>query len=346
MKREIQIAILAIVTCVLAIWGFKFISGNNLFSSDKTYYTIIENGKGINSATPVLISGNVWGSVISIKPVPENIKKTKLGFQVKKEIKLPNNTVVEIKQDGPMGGKELVLVFDKYCDGNNCINEGATLPSKQIGLLGSMITPEEMQPHVESITSSIDKTIGKLGAEGSDTPLDNTIRDLSTTMDNLAISTSRFANLMNKSSSDMEKTMANMAILTEALVSSNAKLSNILNNMDALTSDLSKVKMSETVGKTNKTIDQATISLKSVETTMSEATQTMKDLNKAVAKLSSEDGSLGMLMNDKELYDNLKSSTKNMDLLLQDVRLNPRRYLKVFGKKVPKYEVPKEDPGK
>lgn len=346
MKREIQIAILAIVTCILAIWGFKFISGKNMFSGDQAYYTIVENAKEINTATPVLINGYQVGTVTAITPLPENVKKIKLSFQVKKDIKLPTHTVVEVRPESPLGGKELELVFDKFCDGNNCAPAGSVLESKQVGLLGALISPEEVKPHIESITSSIDQTIGKLGAEGSDTPLDNTIRDLSTTMDNLAQSTQRFSNLMARSSNDMEKTMANMAVLTEALVNSNAKLSNILNNMGTLTDDLSKVKMSETVGKTNKTIDQATISLQSVESTMTEATKTMKELNGVVAKLSSENGSLGMLMNDKELYDNLKSSTKNMDLLLQDVRLNPRRYLKVFGKKVPEYEVPKEDPGK
>jgi len=346
MKREIQIAILAIITAMLAIWGFKFISGKNMFSGDQSFHTIVENAREINTATPVLINGYQVGTVTSIVPLPENVKKIKLTFQVKKEINLPNNTIVEVRPEGPLGGKELELVFDKFCNGSNCAQVDATFESSQIGLLGALISPEEVQPHIKSITASIDQTFGKLGAEGSDTPLDNTIRDLSTTMDNLANSTSRFSDLMNKSSKDMEKTMANMAILTEALVNSNAKLSDILNNIGTLTTDLSKVSISETVNKSNKTIDQATVSLKSVESTMTEATKTMTELNQVVGKLSSDEGSLGLLMNDKELYNNLKSSSRNMDLLLQDVRLNPRRYLKVFGKKVPKYEVPENDPAK
>jgi len=344
MKREVQIALLAIITAILAFWGYKFISGQNLLSGDKMYYTIIDNAKEINTATPVLINGYQVGTVSSIQPVPEDIRKIKLEFQVKKEIKLPRTAIVEVRPESPLGGKELELVFDRFCSGADCAETGSELKSKMTGLLNSIISPDELQPHIESVTSSIDKTIGKLGAEGSDTPLDNTIRDLSTTMDNLALSTSRFSTLMTRSSKDMEKTMANMAILTEALVNSNAKLSNILNNIGTLSNDLSKVSLSETVGKTNATIDQATSSLSSVETTMAEATATMKELNKVVSKLSSEEGSLGLLMNDKELYENLSTSTRNMNLLLQDIRLNPRRYFKVFGRKVPDYELPKDDP--
>ena len=77
---------------------------------------------------------------------------------------------------------------------------------------------------------------------------------------------------------------------------------------------------------------------------MTEATTMVKDLNSMVAKMGSEDSSLGLLLNDKDLYNNIENSTKNLNLLLQDVRLNPRRYFKVFGKKVPAYEYPENDP--
>ena len=344
MKREIQIALLAIITAILAFWGYNFISGKNLLSNDNSYHTIIGNAKEINTATPVLINGYQVGTVTSIQPMPEDIRKIKLSFQVKNEIKIPSNTIIEVRPEGPLGGKELELVFDKFCDGSNCAEPGAVLESKMIGLLGSIITPEELDPHITTVTTSLHNTLGKLGSPDSDTPVDNTIRNLSVTMDNLAKSTSSLSNLMTRSSRDMEKTLSNMAILTEALVNSNEKLANILNNVGTLSNDLAKVSLSETVGKSNKTIDQATSSLQSVEKTMEQATKTMTELNQVMTKLSSDEGSLGLLMNDKALYNNLSTSTKNMNLLLQDIRLNPKRYFKVFGKKVPKYELPENDP--
>jgi len=243
-----------------------------------------------------------------------------------------------------MGGKELELVFDKYCDGSNCAQPGSFLESEMVGLLGSLITKEELEPHIESITTSIDKTLGSLGSADSEAPIDRTIRDLAATMDNLASSTSRFSGLMDKSSKNLEVTLANMAVLTDALVSSNTKLSGILNDVSKLTSDLSKVSISETVGKSNVTIDQAGRSLKALEETMSQATLMVKDLNKILSGMEKGDGTLGLLLNDNKLYTDLQSTTKNMNLLLQDIRLNPKRYFKVFGKKVPAYEYPTEDP--
>jgi len=344
MRKEVQIALLAVLVSIVAIWGFKFLSGQNLFGGAKTYYTIVHNAKQINTATKILINGYQVGTVISIAPEPDDIRNIKIGFQVEKHIKLPNYTTVELRNEGPMGGKEIELIFDKFCDGTNCAENGVILQSETIGLFGSIITPEELDPHIESITSSIDHTLGKLGAPESNAPLDKTIRNLSATMDNLANSTSRFSNLMDKSSRDLEVTLNNMAILTEALVGSNAKLSAILNDVGTLTNDLSKISLSETVNKSNSTIDQAGASLKALETTMTEATVMVKDLNKILVAMDSDDGTLGLLLNDKKLYTDLEATMTNMNLLLQDIRLNPRRYLKVFGKKVPDYEFPSADP--
>jgi len=344
MRKEIQIALLAIIASVLAIWGFKFLSGQNLLGGANTYYTVVDNAKELNTATKVLINGYQVGTVISIDPDPTDIRNINVGFQVNKDVKIPAYTKVELRNEGPMGGKELELIFDKFCDGTNCAESGAYLKSERIGLFGSIISPEELDPHIESITSSIDKTLGKLGSPESNTALDNTIRNLSVTMDNLANSTSRFSNLMDKSSRDLEVTLSNMAILTESLVNSNTKLSAILSDVGTLTADLSKISLSETVSKSNSTIDQAGASLKSLETTMNEATLMVKDLNKVLAAMDSKDGTLGLLLNDKQLYTDLESTMQNMNLLLQDIRLNPRRYLKVFGKKVPDYELPAVDP--
>ena len=346
MRREVQIALLAIVTVILSYWGYNFISGKNLLSGDNEFFIIIDNAKDINTATPVLISGYQVGTVTSVQPLPENIKKLKLGFQVKKEYGIPINTVVEVRPDGPLGGKFLALIYEQNCDGTNCATPGATLQSQVLGLISSMVAPSDIEGHVDAVTQSIQTNINKLGAEGADTPLDNTVRNLASTMDNLAASTSRFSSLMSRSSKDMEVTLANMAVLTESLVNSNAKLSKILNNLGTLSDDLSKVSLSSTVKKTETTIEQATTSLKSVEGTMNQATATMKDLNNAISKMTSDQGSLGLLMSDKSLYTNLEGTSRNLDLLLQDIRLNPRRYFKLFGKKVPEYEVPEEDPAK
>jgi len=344
MKKEIKIALLGIVTLFLTIWGYKFISGKNLFSGDKVYYAEFGNVADVNTATPVLINGYNVGTVVSIAPEPDDVRRIKIGLQVKKEIKLPKDVIVELRAASPLGGKAIELIFERMCDGSNCAEPGSTLQARSIGILGSMVGADELNPVINQVTESIDKTLGTLGDPESTDPVDLSISNLSATMKNMASISGNLERLMARSSKNMEVTLANTAILTESLVNSNEKLSAILNNLTIVTQDLSKIKLTETIGKTNSTIDQAQTSLKNIDVAMGDASETLKNLQMVLDKMSNGNGSMAQLMNDKELYNNLEATTDNLNLLLQDIRLNPRRYFKLFGKKVPEYEYPQEDP--
>lgn len=344
MKKEIKLALLAIVTMALAIWGYKFLSGKNLLSGDKTFYGVYDNVQDVNTATKVQINGVVVGSVISIVPQPENVRKIKLGFTVNKDIRLPKTTVADLRASSPLGGKMIELVFDKMCDGSNCVEDGTTLQSKTTGLVGSMLGPDDFSSQINNVGSMIDSTLSRIGDPNSTSSIDISINEMSKSMQNLSSITSRMNHLMSRSAKDMEVTMANMAVITESLVQSQTKLNSILNNVTTVTADLSQVKLSETMTKTNGTIDQAQASLAGVEKTMEEATLTMQELKAIVQKMENGDGTLGKLLNDEALYTNLNETTREMDLLLQDIRLNPRRYFRVFGKKSSDYELPEDDP--
>ena len=344
MKKEIKIAILAIVTLALAIWGYKFLSGQNLLSGDQTFYGVYDNVQDVNTATKVQINGVVVGSVISIEPQPDNVRKIKLGFTVQKEIRLPQSTIADLRSSSPLGGKMIELIFDRMCDGSNCAESGAMLPSKTTGLLGSMLGQNDLDPHVDKMSEMIDSTYNRIGDPNSNAALDVGIYEMSESMKNLSSITSRINQLMVRSAKDMEVTMANMAVITESLVQSQSKLNTILNNVSTVTEELSGVKIGDTMDKTNMTIDQAKSSLIGVEQTMAEATNTMKELKSIVEKMENGDGTLGKMLNDESLYTNLNETSREMDLLLQDIRLNPRRYFRVFGKKSREYEVPEDDP--
>ena len=344
MKKEIRIALLAIITLAVSIWGFKFISGKNMFSGDKTYFALFDNVQDVNTATPVQINGFEVGTVISILPEPHNIKEIRVGFTVSSKIKVPKNATAQLMSISPLGGKRIELVFDKMCEDGDCAPNKSTLNSKSVGLLGSIVSEKELDQNIATITGAIDNTLGDLGNPDSKDAIDVSIRNLAATLENFASISANLELLMSRSSRNMEKTVSNIATLTESLVVSNQKLDLMLDNVGTITSDLSQIKFSETISKTDSTISQATESLASVEQTMDQATETLKELKKMLGSMNSQDSSLGMLLNDKSLYTNIESTTKNLDLLLQDIRLNPRRYFKLFGKKVPDYEYPENDP--
>ncbi len=344
MKREIRIALLALVTLAVSIWGFKFISGKNMFSGDKTFFAIYENVQDVNTATPVQINGFEVGTVISILPEPDDIKQIRVGFTVSDKVEIPDYTIAQLMSISPLGGKRIELVFDKMCDGSNCADNKSVLKSKNVGLFGSIISEDELDQNIEKITGTIDKTIAGLGDPNSNDAVDVSIRNLSVTLENFASISEKLETLMSRSSRNMEKTVSNISTLTESLVVSNQKVDVMLDNLATITNDLSKVKLSETISKTEGTITQAESSLKSVETTMDQATTTLSELKDIMKSMNSQESTMGMLLNDKSLYMNIESSSKNLNLLLQDIRLNPRRYFKVFGKNVPAYEYPNGDP--
>ena len=119
-----------------------------------------------------------------------------------------------------------------------------------------------------------------------------------------------------------------------------------MTNLDKITGDIAKSNLTNTLGKTNETLDASKVAITELKTTLSNASTTMKDLSAVLSKVEKGDGTFAKLMNDKNLYNNLESTTKNLNLLLQDLRLNPKRYahFSVFGKKQKEFTLPENDP--
>ncbi len=344
MKKEVQIALFAGITLALSIWGYKFISGKNLFSANYTYHAFYTDVHDVNTATPVQINGYEVGTVISISPDPQDVQRIRIDFTVKNEIKLPNYTIALLKPSSALGGKVIELDFDKMCVENNCAEDKSELKGVTVGIIGSLINQKELQGSMEVITSVIDSTLRGLGNPDSQDAVDVGIRNLATTLENLATITQQFNSLMANSSRNMEKTLDNISVLTGTLVKSNTKVNKMLEDLSKVTSDLKEVKLSETIKGANGTLDQAETTLKTAESTMTAANTTLSELNEILAKISEGEGTVGKLMHDDQLYNNIEATTKNLDLLIQDIRLNPRRYFRLFGKKSREYEYPEVDP--
>ena len=147
-------------------------------------------------------------------------------------------------------------------------------------------------------------------------------------------------------SSDFNKIADNLVLISETLSTSQNKINTILDNFEVMSEDFKKISISNTLEKTDLTMDQANTTLKGLENTMIDANQTISELTGILKKIDNSEGTIGALVNDKELYNNLETTSKNLSLLLQDFRLNPKRYVNVsvFGKKAKNYVVPEEDP--
>jgi len=344
MKKEVQIALFAALTLAVSIWGYKFISGKNLFSGNYTYYAYYDNVQDVNTATPVQVNGYEVGTVISISPKPEDIKQIRLEFTVKRNINLPKYTVAELMPESPLGGKVIELRFDRMCEGDNCAPNKSVLEGRTLGILGALVKPDELDSTLASVSTAIDSTLGRLGEPDSDQAIDVSVRNLAVTLENFASISEQLDNLMKGSSRHLQVTMANMAEITDGLVKSNSRVDSMLSDLGQLTRDLREVRLSETIDLANGTLNQTESSLKVAQETMSEARLSIEELNGLLGRIAAGEGSMGKLMHDDQLYNNIESSTRNLDLLIQDIRLNPRRYFRLFGKKSREYEYPENDP--
>lgn len=350
MKRELRLGILGIVLAGLMIWAYQFVKGKNIFKKIITIQTVIDDVTGLAISSPVKINGFKIGNVNNIVLNPEDINSMLITMEVDGNIKFPKSTTASIVSGQLVGGKEVVLDFENLCSGTDCLQDGDYIKAKNIGFLESLVGEENLENYSAGLKESVGAVMDTLNAtlmdEDSNSPINKSFRSLEITMDNLASTTSSINSLFRRSQAELSSTISNLATITETMATSDAQIRSMLTNMDLITKQLKDADLGATVGNANKAIDTATGMLTDVSGTLEEANKTFSNLNDLLVKADKGEGSMAKLMNDKELYDNLAATSKNMSLLLQDLRLNPKRYVNVsvFGKKAKSYTVPEDDP--
>lgn len=350
MKRELRLGILGIALVGLMIWGYQFVKGKNIFKNVITINTTIDNVTGLAVSSPVKVNGFKIGNVNNIILNPEDVNSMVVSMEIDGDIKFPKNMVAAIVSGQLVGGKEITLQFESTCDGTNCLQDGDRIKSKNVGFLESLVGEENMENYSDGIKETVGSVMDTLNKslmdEDSNSPINKSFRSLELTMDNLASTTSNINQLFRKSQDELSSTISNLATITETMATSDAQIRSMLTNMDQITRQLSEANLGATVGNANKAIDTATGMLTDVSGTLEKANETFTNLNDLLIKVDNGEGSIAKLMNDKVLYENLASTSKNLSLLLQDLRLNPKRYVNVsvFGKKAKDYKVPEDDP--
>tara|TARA_R110002050_G_scaffold263698_1_gene404320 strand:- start:3624 stop:4589 length:966 start_codon:yes stop_codon:yes gene_type:complete len=313
LSREVKTGIIVIGGILLFIMGFSFLKSTPIFDNSKTFYAVYPNVGGLQSGTTVSINGFSVGKVNDIKFLDEkgNLLVT---FTVGNDFKFSKNSLVELYDTGIIGGKGLQIrpVFDA----TGIAQSGDTLQSEtRPGITD--LAQQKLTPLVRKFESAISGADSVLVNVNS--VLDsNTKKELKEVIGGLNV----LITSLNKSTTS----------LNSVLEGNREKLDNSFKNFEVLTSNFAKLSDS--------------LNSAGLGRTLASLESTMASLDQVAQKIENGDGTLGLLMNDKELYSNLNSSSRELELLLQDFRLNPKRYVNVsvFGKKQKDYTVPEEDP--
>ena len=302
-----------IVGIVAFIFGLSYLKSSPLFENNKTFYAVYENVGGLQAGTQVSINGYGVGNVTGIN-FKDSSGKLLVTFTVSNEFDFSENSVAELFDTGIIGGKgiQIIPVFDQAANAKS----GDTLQSKikpgLTDLVQQKLTP--LQQKVEGAVSHADSLLMNV----NDILDDPTKRELKETIVSLNQLIGAF-----KGSADK---------LNVLLENNKEQLDNSLKNVDNITSNFSKLSDS-----------LANVDLAG---TLTNFQTTVDKLNGILAKIEQGEGSLGKLHKDDALYNNLAAASRELDLLLQDFRLNPKRYVNVsvFGKKQKEYTLPEDDP--
>ena len=293
--KEVKIALVAIAGVVVLFFGMNFLKGLNIFSSEDNYYVQFSDITGLSSSSPVYADGFKVGVVKDIIYDYTHTEGSKVLIGVDKQLRIPQGSSAEIVSD-MLGNVKVNLLL-------------ANNPREKVapgGLIKGMINDgamgklQDMVPAVEKMLPKLDSIMTSLNAILADPAISQSLHNVQAITDNLTTSTAQLNTLM----AGLNKNVPGMM----------AKANNVLDNTETLTANLAAV---------------------DVASTMRQVDQTIANVQQLTAKLNSKEGSLGLLMNDTQLYDNLNSTMRNADSLVIDLRQHPKRYVhfSVFGRK-------------
>ena len=269
--KEVKIALVAIAGVVVLFFGMNFLKGLNIFSSEDNYYVQFSDITGLSSSSPVYADGFKVGVVKDIIYDYTHTEGSKVLIGVDKQLRIPQGSSAEIVSD-MLGNVKVNLLL-------------ANNPREKVapgGLIKGMINDgamgklQDMVPAVEKMLPKLDSIMTSLNAILADPAIRQSLHNVQTITDNLTTSTAQLNTLM----AGLNKNVPGMM----------AKANNVLDNTETLTANLAAV---------------------DVASTMREVDQTIANVQQLTAKLNSKEGSLGLLMNDTQLYDNLYGAAQH-----------------------------------
>ncbi|HTB26534.1 MAG TPA: MlaD family protein, partial [Puia sp.] len=271
-------------------------------------YAVFNNVDGLELSNAVSIKGLEVGSVYAIRSTDKSINGILVTISMKKDVDIPKNSVAVIST-GVINSSTIVIEKGNATD---FVADGDTLATIEKGGILS-----EFQRNLSPVMQNLNSTLGSLDSlirvVGS--LFDPTVKNnFSSIIANLAKSSASLQMLLNDKTSSLAHSMTHLDSFTNNLANNNQRITGTLDNLEKTTNKLANAKIDET--------------LQSVQG----ATNSLKD---AINKINSTNGTMGLLLNDKKLYLNLENTARSLNILLDDLRMHPKRYvnISVFGSK-------------
>lgn len=292
-KRELKVGVFAVLVIAVAWWGIKWLGGQNVLLTNNIYYVYYDDVSGLQESSEVKLRGVKVGNVTDIVLERDRVL-VELAVETKYEDMIPSNSIAEMGAAGLMGGVEIVI---KQGDSAEPIANDAFLEGRvkpdMIGMLA-----DGGSALIEELNATV---------ESLHTMLDGNSEAITSLVANLESVTATIDKVLT--SGQIQGALNNLSSFTDTLAENEARIDSMLANLDNFTGELAEADV------------------------VSKLTTTVESLNGVLAEINNQEGTVGKLLNDSELYDSLNTAGNNLGLLLEDLKANPMRYVhfSLFG---------------
>ena len=319
--KSVKVGVLSLLTIFLLYFGINFLKGINVMNNGRVFYAYYDNVSGLTEGNSVTVKGYKIGTITKINFDLEKENLLKVTLHLENGINIPLNTIAKIMSTDLMGTKGISLSLgDTSVMSVSGSELASSIESSLQDEVNAQILPlknktEQLIGSIDSVMTVITSVLNKDARESltkSLVSLDRTFSTLSETM--LVVD-----KIVNENEKNISTIMTNFTSISSNLNASNEEIKNIISNFSSISDSLAKA----------------------------DILSTLSSIDKITSKINNSEGSLGQLVNDKELYNNLKDASQELDELIADMKLHPERYLtfSILSTSKPYIEPKKEDDG-
>jgi len=310
-RKEIKVGALFIIALSILVWGIMYLQGIEIFKQKRTIYAVYDRVNGLVPANPVTIQGMKVGQVKSLMFMPDNPKKIVVELYLSNmTYPIPKNSVARIYSSDLMGSKEIEILPG---DSPDLIESGDTLIARTEATLGEEVNQQlaPIKRKAENLISSIDTLatiMQQVLNKNTQASLIDAIENIKVAIANITNMTYQADTLVQQQRSNLSRIIMNVESISANLKKNNDKITNILENFSGISDSVARLNIPATFAR----VDLA-----------------LRNLNEVIAKVNNGEGSVGLLVNDSTLYMEVEKAARDLNLLLADIKANPKKYVHI-----------------
>ena len=315
-SKEVKVGIVTSLAIACFIYGFNFLKGRDLFSTQRKFYAVYSNIDGLVEANPMLINGFKVGIVGKIVLANDTSGSVIVTLLMDNEANIPKNSIAKVVSSDILGSKAVQLILGS---GTVYAQNGDTLISAQEDDLKTAVnkTIAPLQEKAVGLIASIDSVmvvVQQVFNESARQNLSKSFESIKLAITSLEITSYRLDTMVLSEKTKISSILSKVNTLATTLANNSDKLGNIINNFSNISDSIAKSNLTSAINNADMALGQA---------------------SSIMTKINSGQGTMGMLINNDSLYRKLDKSSEDLDKLLKDLRINPERYvhISVFGRK-------------